>query len=98
MNLEESSNTCGGLGILEIPSSIVNTFFLSILSSCFKLINSAFIISTVTPVVSLPWQEIHFSCFSSYHRASFHLQLNGFYKLFLRADLNLKNKQTTSWE
>jgi hypothetical protein len=45
---EESSNTHGGLGILEIPSSIVNTFFLSILSSCFKLINSAFIINTVT--------------------------------------------------
>jgi hypothetical protein len=45
---EESSNTHGGLGILEIPSSIVNTFFLSILSSCFKLINSAFIINTIT--------------------------------------------------
>jgi hypothetical protein len=45
---EESSNTHGGLGILEIPSSIVNTFFLSILSSCFELINSAFIINTVT--------------------------------------------------
>ena len=49
MNLEEeSSNTHGGLGILEIPSSIVNIFFLSIISSCFKLINKAFIISTVT--------------------------------------------------
>jgi hypothetical protein len=49
VNLEEkSSNTHGGLGILEIPSSIINTFFLSILSSCFKLINSAFIISIVT--------------------------------------------------
>jgi hypothetical protein len=45
---EESSNTHGGLDILKITSSIVNIFFLSILSSCFKLINSAFIISTVT--------------------------------------------------
>jgi hypothetical protein len=49
VNLEEEfSNTHGGLGILEIPSSIVNTFILSILSSCFELINSTFIISTVT--------------------------------------------------
>jgi hypothetical protein len=45
---EESLNTHGSLGILEIPSLIVNTFFLSILSSCFKLINSTFIIRTVT--------------------------------------------------
>jgi ABC-type dipeptide/oligopeptide/nickel transport system permease component len=35
VNLEESSNTHGGLGILEIPSSIVNSFFLSILSLSF---------------------------------------------------------------
>jgi hypothetical protein len=66
VNLEEKfSNTHGGLGILEIPSSIINTFFLSILSSCFKLINSAFIISIVTSgIKAIRFDSIPFFFFS----------------------------------
>jgi hypothetical protein len=49
VNLEESSsNTHGGLGILKIPSSIVNSFFLSILSLCLVAISVLIHKSTVT--------------------------------------------------
>jgi hypothetical protein len=52
VNLEEESlNTHGGLGILEMPSSIVNSFFLFFLSffSIFSFNYSVFSKSTVTP-------------------------------------------------